>query len=226
MGERCSGTNYLEKLVKENFKNIDLSFKYEHKHFTTDFNYDPTNTLVICIVRNPYDWLRSLYIQPHQLVDLWGLPFEIFIKKIAKSYLNFTVEYDPPSKRAIAKKKKLLAGSDNIIESYPNVLAMRKYKLQKYFTSPFPNVEIITYDNLVNNLEILSDIAKKYGITTKHPTINNIIKYKGLTNEKDYVPISYPPISLDVLEYINNELDWELENKLGFVKVDSMENSS
>ena len=57
-GERCSGTTYLEQIINLNFK-ADITWEYGWKHF---FGFhDLTNsddTLFICIVRNPYDWIK------------------------------------------------------------------------------------------------------------------------------------------------------------------------
>ena len=231
VGERCSGTNYLSTLVQTNFKNIDFAPTLissptgrvgSHKHFITNFDYDEMDTLVICIVRNPYDWMRSLHRQPHHLLQLSGLPFEIFVKRVARSYHNFNLTEEIKLMKPSIQKKMFLADPNNIIESHPNILSMRSYKMQKYFSSSFKNVEIISYDNLVNNLDLLSDIAKKYGIEMNHPTIQNITKYKGFEHEKDYVPIAYPKINTNILNYINGELNWELENKLGFTKIEKI----
>ena len=72
-GERCSGTKYLEKIIKINFNTI-LTWDYGWKHFF-GFCDNKLNcsddTLFICIVRNPVDWFNSLYRNP------WHLPKNI-----------------------------------------------------------------------------------------------------------------------------------------------------
>ena len=66
-GERCSGTTYLEQIINLNFK-ADITWEYGWKHF---FGFhDLTNsddTLFICIVRNPYDWINSFYKYQYHL---------------------------------------------------------------------------------------------------------------------------------------------------------------
>lgn len=80
-GERCSGTNFLTKLIEKNLE-VPLKFRYGWKHFPcwydTPFEnrISPTqgrdyctlegneNFLFIVIVRDPYDWLRSFFLQP------------------------------------------------------------------------------------------------------------------------------------------------------------------
>ncbi len=68
-GERCSGTNFLENSIKENFE-LELTWKYGFKHF---FGHDSLknsdNTLFIGIVRNPFDWINSFYEEKHNLPE-------------------------------------------------------------------------------------------------------------------------------------------------------------
>jgi hypothetical protein len=64
-GERCSGTNYLEELIKTNF-NINLTWKYGWKHFFGFYNFQKTQdedeTLFIGIVRHPIYWINSFFM--------------------------------------------------------------------------------------------------------------------------------------------------------------------
>ena len=69
-GERCSGTNFLEELITNNF-NITITWKYGWKHFFGFYNFKKTQeeneTLFIGIVRNPIDWLYSFHTNPHHI---------------------------------------------------------------------------------------------------------------------------------------------------------------
>ena len=66
-GERCSGTNYLENLINENF-DVKLTWEYGFKHWFGFNNLSNSDdTLFICIVRNPVDWVNSFYRTPHHL---------------------------------------------------------------------------------------------------------------------------------------------------------------
>src|SRR6056300_465432 len=88
-GERSSGTNFLEDSLIKNFdainafndgektdilsKNVDLTCekfkKYGHKHwFGNHLDLSGTDdTLFICIVRDPINWLNSMYRTPRCL---------------------------------------------------------------------------------------------------------------------------------------------------------------
>ena len=66
-GERCSGTNYLENLLINNF-DVEITWIYGRKHF---FGFNDLNNsddvLFIGIVRNIFDWINSLYREKHHL---------------------------------------------------------------------------------------------------------------------------------------------------------------
>ncbi|AYV85711.1 MAG: hypothetical protein Satyrvirus33_1, partial [Satyrvirus sp.] len=66
-GERCSGTNFLEKAILTNF-DIDITWEYGLKHFFGFNDYkNSDDVLFIGIVRDPYKWINSLYKTPHYL---------------------------------------------------------------------------------------------------------------------------------------------------------------
>ena len=67
LGERCSGTGFLEQVMTHNFK-LSLTWKYGWKHFFGFNDYkDSEDTLFIGIVREPYSWINSLYRKPWHL---------------------------------------------------------------------------------------------------------------------------------------------------------------
>ena len=94
-GERCSGTNFLEYLVKQNIINVPCTQIFGDKHFTPWMNvYDfpflfqenggflegSEHCLGIFIVRNVYDWIRSFYRRPHYAdSSLTGMGFLNFM---------------------------------------------------------------------------------------------------------------------------------------------------
>ena len=61
LGERCSGTNFLEESITNNF-NLEYTAEYGNKHFFCYNKYDTdttTETLFIGIIRNPIYWINS-----------------------------------------------------------------------------------------------------------------------------------------------------------------------
>lgn len=67
LGERCSGTTYLARVLELNF-NIKQTQKFHSKHFFgfNDYN-NSDDVLFIGIVRNAHTWINSLYNQPWHL---------------------------------------------------------------------------------------------------------------------------------------------------------------
>lgn len=70
LGERCSGTKFLEKLIDDNFE-VDIEWNpFGWKHFFGHVGYENivknnTDILYLSIVRNPKDYLISFYNNPH-----------------------------------------------------------------------------------------------------------------------------------------------------------------
>ena len=73
LGERCSGTNFLEETISKNF-NINYTAEYGNKHFFcyNDYsNRDKTNnTLFIGLIRNPVYWLNSFSKELHHVPEI------------------------------------------------------------------------------------------------------------------------------------------------------------
>ena len=84
LGERCSGTNYLEELITHNF-NLLYTTEYGSKHFFCFDDYTHKNTadtLFIGIIRNPIYWLNSFskeqyHVPEHNRKNLTTFLFSI-----------------------------------------------------------------------------------------------------------------------------------------------------
>ena len=65
LGERCSGTNILRALVLKNFE-LKFTEEFGHRHFQIFHNNlnNSDDCLFIGIIRNPFDWINSLYLKP------------------------------------------------------------------------------------------------------------------------------------------------------------------
>ena len=73
LGERCSGTNFLEETISTNF-NINYTAEYGGKHFFCYNDYgnkeSTSNTLFIGIIRNPIYWLNSFSKELHHVPEI------------------------------------------------------------------------------------------------------------------------------------------------------------
>jgi hypothetical protein len=161
-GERCTGTNYLEELMKANF-DIEKAMLCS-KHFF-GFN-DLTNTnhiLFMVIVRNPIDWLNSLYKRKHHLPN--------HLTKSVPKFINsewYSI-YDIPNHEKYGEE---IIEDRNIYtnERYKNIFELRHIK-HKYLIDDLPvmvkNYIIIKYEDLINDFNKIMHNIKQKGIKIK-----------------------------------------------------------
>lgn len=178
LGERCSGTNYLEELINNNF-NIDITWKYGWKHFFGFYNFqknqEEDETLFIGIVRHPIYWINSFFKEQHHIPnkpkDLKSFLFDEFYSiihdnnnEIHKEDLNY-----------ITGKK------------YKNIFELRFLK-NFYLINTMPNnvknYILINYENLRDNTNnVLTMIEQRFSLIRKFPMYKNIKYYKNNKNE-------------------------------------------
>lgn len=203
LGERCSGTNYLELLLNQNF-NIKTEVDEKHWHINpNNINYSDSN-LYIIMARNVYDFLRSLYIQRHHVPSrIFRKNFSQFIRTewySIRSGVDFRNDWNPRTK-----------------EHYSNILKMRSGKYKHWFDlqGVVPNFYYINYEELRSDHEfILTSISEKFNIPLIGREIVNVNTYKKTS--ETYKKKTYPPIKAGDLNYINEQLDWNMEQKLGY----------
>lgn len=206
-GERCSGTNYLENLILMNF-DVKITWEYGHKHFF-GFNKltNSDDTLFICIVRNPYDWINSLYREQHHLPQQF---------KNIENFLN--------------DQYYSLGGENNNYQidlsiysnqKYINIFEMRHIKL-KFLMEDMPllvkNYIFIKYEDLINDFINTMNKIKEKGLIVK-PNIEfplNTFIYKKSRNQ-----IFKPDIKINYIskEQIDKKMIQFYEIKLNYVKI-------
>ena len=157
-GERCSGTNYLEKLLCENF-DIEITWDYGWKHFFGFNNLNNTdNVLFIGIIRNLEDWINSLYRNKYHL------PFELIESTDAFLNNTFYSMYDDGSE--IISDRNLETN-----ERYKNIFELRHVK-NKYLIETMPklvnNYCLITYDDLCKNFIDVINKIKNFNLPVKN----------------------------------------------------------
>lgn len=205
-GERCSGTNFLENAILENF-DVEVTWKYGWKHFFGFNNLENSdNTLFIGIIRNGFDWINSLRKNPYHLIPS--------INKSNESFLNSEI---------ISKDE------NNII-----ILEDMNYKTNRYFKNIY-ELRYIKTDFLLNDMPKLvknyiliryEDLSSKYEEILN--LFNNFFKkktsmYKPITYYKKNKSLYYVPNNTIIIssdEFYNNP-DYNLIEKqekiLGYI---------
>jgi hypothetical protein len=178
-GERCSGTNYLREIIRLNFDVETDIQQYGHKHFFgfSDLK-NSDDTLFICIVRHPIDWINSLYRTPHHIFQSYFTHEEKLDNFLNKEIISNN------NKGEIINDRNMYTG-----ERYKNIFELRHTKL-KWMIEDLPNKVknyiFIKYEDLLNDFDNTLLKIKNKGLTIKE-NINfpvNSDNYKGDVNIK------------------------------------------
>ena len=229
VSERCSGSYYTSALLVENIENLSVmdSDKYGIKHFHPWFGYESSyygpeedytfknseDVLFVILFRNPYDWLSSFkesaFFGP---ANLQVCDFSEFIRGEWGMNMNYE----------IVRQWKLY---HPLIDSNPanglpfkNVIKLRTAKIKNFLEIPkrVENYYIINYEKVRDYpKEVVKEVAKFFNIGMK-AEFTPITKKRGIYNAEIYKPKEYPQISLENFLYINEQLDKELENSIGY----------
>ncbi len=213
LGERCSGTNFLEKAISNNF-NLKITWEYGWKHFFGFNSYENSHdTLFIGIVRDPYTWMNSLYRNPYHLNKN--------MRKHINNFLNgqFWSYYDNKSHGKNFGKEIMEDRNIYTNERYKNIFECRKVKLNFLINDMPQKVEhyiLIKYEDLRDNYEnTLIKIKNKFNLEFTSNSIMKITNYKGTTKRKFKIN-NNNPISKDKI-YNHEDFNENIEKKLGYI---------
>lgn len=179
LGERCTGTNYLEGLIKLNF-NVEITWEFGWKHFFGFSDYQNSdNVLFIGTHRNLLDWLNSFYIEHYHLPDHLrydkGCNPSDFLEKEFYSY--YDDNNSPKYGLEIMEDRNIYTK-----ERYKNILEMRSIKLKFLFNDmhhKVKNYKLISYENLVENWSsFILNINEEFKIELLNPEPINWERYK------------------------------------------------
>ena len=214
-GERNSGTNFLQYAMLFNF-NLNYVMK-DKKHFFghhPEEEYAPDivdNTLFLCIVRDPVDWIDSLFKRLHHIPPENKVNIKTFMNN------EFYSIYEEGSHRGkeIMEDRNMYTG-----ERYRNIFEMRRTKL-KYMSEEIPKhvnyYYHVRYEDLRDNYDtIMSTIAYAFDLKPKMPGVwLSVPKIKGTYDEfYKKKPILLPlKVQEEILEIIK-EYDYDCLRKI------------
>lgn len=229
LGERCSGTNFLEEAILNNF-NINYTAEYGNKHFFCYNNYkNSNNTLFIGIIRNPIYWINSFSR------ELYHVP-EINRKNINNFLYNefYSVEDEVDTNKNIldnnifkfnnkfyTHKYKINPKDLNYLngKKYKNIFELRKVKndfLINVMPKKVKNYILINYEDLLFNYDdVLQKIKLSFNLVQKNNEFIKIKSYKK-SNTYNFVQQRKILLSPEIVVSIWNNLDKEQENLLGY----------
>lgn len=218
MGERNSGTNFLHKSIEKNF---NLTFNKIHgKHFwNKEKNLElHSDTAIIVIIRNVFDWINSMFHSPFHLQP------ELKNPKNKLDFLNkkFWSFYDDVELHGKMLGKEILQDRHiHTNEIYKNIFEARYVKynyLLELSEVKNSHIYFLKYEDLNDKYEkTMKCIADYYDITFKNSEIKYVHCYRGFqTSKKITETKSKPKIFSE--EEITSHADFDLmmETKFGY----------
>ena len=237
LGERCSGTNFLEESITNNF-NIEYTAEYGNKHFFCYNKYDKNatkETLFIGIIRNPIYWINSfskeLYHVPEINKYINNFLFNEFYsveEKIKNTLqlsnniflMNNALNNNSNNNNKVNRRDlNYLNG-----KKYKNIFELRKVKndfLINVMPNKVQNFILINYEDLLFNYnQTLQLIKDKFGLQQKAEDFVRIKKYKK-SDSYNFVKQREITLQPQLIYTIWSNLDVKQENRLGYIPGDN-----
>ena len=210
LGERCSGTHFLQYALSRNFKINYISGQKHFFGFSEPSNSD--NLLTICLIRNPIDWIDSFFKRKHHVPPHNKSKIEDFI--FNEFYSIYETQEDIKNKGyEIMEDRNYITG-----ERYQNIFELRKMK-NDYFLNIInkkaKNVYILKYEDLRDDyINTLNNLKNKFNLIPYKEEYEKIAKYKGTFN--DLYALKPILISDEIKNIIKEKIDIEQEKLLGY----------
>jgi hypothetical protein len=210
--ERHTGSKWFEDCIKQYLVIHSYLFHLGWKHFFPDiYTIDKTyldEYLFIVLSRNPYDWTKSMNENPyHAHISLRNKPLNDFIKMpwISVHEKKLNKEND-----LYQEKEMYFERNPQTLLPFTNIIEMRNMKNQYFINlkNIVSNIKIIRYEDICTDIvKIMSDISDEFKIykTNRRTTYNSIPKMRKEIDE-------------DSLDFINKNINWEVEKFLGYEK--------
>ena len=236
LGERCSGTNFLEETICKNF-NINYTAEYGNKHFFCYNDYNgpqADNTLFIGIIRNPIYWINSFSKELHHVPEINRHSLHNFLfnefysveNEVTPNRQSFDGNFFIKNDKFYTRKYNVNNKDLNYLngKKYKNIFELRNVK-NNFLINVMPikvkNYILINYEDLLFNFEhIMNIIKEKFNLVQKLPVFEKEKKYKKC---ETYNFVKQREITLtphNVNEIWNN-LNVKQENFLGYFKFDN-----
>ena len=221
IGERVSGTCFIDKLVRNNTP-LTINPDFGHKHFFQEIeNIKKKKTdhiLFIYITRDIIEWLQS-FIQStyHASEPIRSCKnFSEFIRHEWSCIYDETFGIKPLNK---LYKKEMMNERDPVTKKrFKNVMKLRTSKIQhslliEDFVENFVHVR---YEDVRDEPELFIETICRMFQIPKNVEFTPIVHVKGRGTIK-YVRKTYPEIKEEDLKYIISEMDEDIEKKIGYM---------
>ena len=187
LGERKTGTNYARRMITLNYTEPVISNGWKHRYLTEVKN----DVLYICCIRDPYQWLKSIFVKPYEMDYLRGKDFAAAIRTQIK---------DP----------------DGLV--FTNLIHLWNKKNTRYLTIPEKRRHFLKHEDVIKDCgKEFAAIQDKFGLTAsgQFKNIFNHVDDMGVNN-KPFKENPYFDIDRKTKDFINSHLDKQLMNKLAY----------
>jgi hypothetical protein len=215
-GERCSGTNFLERLLIENLMSVTVcrDFGWKHGFHSPDVG-EADDCLFLVIYRNPFDWLRSLHRRPfHAAPPLRRVPFSDFIRREWWCVWDEAAHYPPGHEM---HGLEMMSERDPATgERFPDVLRLRTAKIRNWegLRGRASHTEYLRYEDLAASPSgYLESLSGRFGLE-RTDRFAPVDRARG--RKRPYQPRSYKPIGTRDVRYIMERLEGALELGIGY----------
>ena len=149
---------------------------------------------------------------PYHAGNHWGLSLTEFLRKPWYSFETARLNPYWPER----------PDKDWFIEEAKNILRLRTQKIEHLLNlrNVVENVSFVNYESIRDDNGLLEEIAHKYLIKLKYPSIRGEPKHLGRPAKIAFTGTRYSPIGPEDLEFIRRELDWEVEGRIGYHSMD------
>lgn len=216
LGERCSGTNYVSRLITANFP-MRQGRGTVWKHGFPAFQAAPAEVVFVVVFREVFGWLASMYGKPwHTTSDLREKPFSEFIRA------PWTTIVDTPRHFALdssVRGQPLNLDLDPISGApFENLLAMRGAKMRALLSLPERGAKVVyvTHAEATKNPQALirlvaaaTEVAARSALTVPKGHFGYKWKTRNVSNRPNDL------ISEEDRAFILNSIDRDLEAAAG-----------
>jgi len=226
MGERNSGTNYVQSLILKNCRSVQGGWLFSQanqarlgwKHGFPTFKGVPHDVLGIVVHREPLAWLQSMRRTPwHAPSHLRGLPFSQFIRHEWVAMVDDTglgVQKDDPIwHHEMMSERDPMTG-----RRFANVMRLRNAKNRAFSTLDhmFPNILRLNYEAVLADQHMFLDaLCTTYGFQ-RAKQFTPVIYDRATPGRGVFVPKPLETISAVDMQFIKQELDLQIEETLGY----------
>ena len=167
LGERCSGTNFLDTLIAQNLP-LERSYAMRWKHGFPNFVAAPQNTVFVAIFRSAPDWLASMFSKPwHSSANLRNLSFSEFIRHEWTSTVDAAFHFRMHTNDSRVGQP-LNADLHPITgQPFSSLLELRKAKMEALLSLPNRGARVIytTHAKVTANPgEVLTQLSREVGL--------------------------------------------------------------